>query len=98
MANRASSSKVKSSIANDDTVRARINRRIKQEATKVLKEIGLTPSSAYRMMMIRIAKDKALPFDPHMPNEKTQAALRAAEKGQVTKFAKLDDLFDDLNA
>ncbi len=98
MATKTSPVRSKSTMTSDDTVRARINKGIKKEATKVLKEIGLTPSSAYRMMMIRIAKDKALPFDPHVPNAKTEAALLAAQQGEVTKFATLDDLFDDLNA
>lgn len=82
----------------DDVVRARINKSVKREATKVLAEIGLTPSSAYRMLMVRIAREKALPFNPHVPNAKTKAALDAASSGKVTKSNSIDDLFEDLNA
>jgi DNA-damage-inducible protein J len=82
----------------DDVVRARINSKVKKEATKVLAEMGLTPSSAYRMLMIRIAKEKALPFNPHVPNATTEAALKAAAAGKVTKSKSLKSLFEDLNA
>ncbi len=43
------------SMNNDDVVRARINKQIKEEASAVLATIGLTASDAYRMMMTRIA-------------------------------------------
>jgi len=43
----------------------------------VLASIGLTVSDAFRMMM-RIAKEKALPFEPLIPNDETIEAMRAA--------------------
>ena len=42
---------------NDATVRARVNEEIKEEATIVLSEIGLTLSDAFRMLLIRIARE-----------------------------------------
>jgi DNA-damage-inducible protein J len=45
-------------------VRARIDEHVKEEAVVVLASIGLTVSDAFRLMMMRIAKDKALPFEP----------------------------------
>jgi DNA-damage-inducible protein J len=50
-------------------VRARIDERIKNEAAAVLAAMGLTVSDAFRLMMVRIAQDKALPFEPLVPNE-----------------------------
>jgi addiction module RelB/DinJ family antitoxin len=52
-------------------VRARIDRRLKQEAETVLAAIGLTVSDAIRLMMLRIAQEKALPFKPIRPRPKT---------------------------
>ena len=49
--------------ATNTVVRARIDERVKEEAAAVLATIGLTVSDAFRLMIIRIAKDKALPFD-----------------------------------
>jgi DNA-damage-inducible protein J len=52
-------------------VRARIDEHVKEEAAAVLATIGLTVSDAFRLMMMRIAKDKALPFEPLVPNAET---------------------------
>ena len=50
-------------MAINSVVRARIDGQIKVEAEAVLASIGLTVSDAFRMMMMRIAKEKALPFE-----------------------------------
>ena len=63
-------------MASTDVVRARIDGHIKEEATNVLAEMGLSVSDAIRMLLTRIAADKALPFDinrAHSPSAtKTQ--------------------------
>ncbi len=79
-------------------VRARINEQTKQAATTVLAAMGLTVSDAFRMMMTRIAVEKALPFDPLVPNEETIAAMEAARRGETVKADTPESLFDDLNA
>ena len=78
-------------------VRARINGGVKEEATAVLAAMGLTPSDAFRILMTKIAKEKALPFDPFVPNEKTIAAMKEAREGKLKSFSFLDDLIADLN-
>lgn len=50
-------------MASSDVVRARIDGHIKDEATNVLAGMGLCVSDAIRMLLTRIAADKALPFD-----------------------------------
>ena len=42
-------------------VRARVDEHIKEEATVVLAAMGLTVSDAFRIMLTRIAHEKALP-------------------------------------
>ena len=64
-------------------VRARINQRIKDEASAVLAAMGLTVSDAFRLMMVRIAKEKALPFEPLVPNAETIEAMKAARRGDL---------------
>lgn len=49
-------------------------------------------------MMIRIAKDKALPFEPLIPNAETIEAMREARRGEGKTFGSIDALFADLNA
>ena len=64
-------------------VRARIDEKIKNEAADVLRAMGLTVSDAFRMMMVKIAKEKALPFEPLVPNEETIEAMKAARRDEL---------------
>ena len=61
----------------------RIDEHIKNEAAAVLSAMGLTVSDAFRLMMMKIAKEKALPFEPLVPNEETIEAMKAARRGEV---------------
>lgn len=84
-------------MSTNTVVRARIDEHIKEEASTVLAAIGLTVSDAFRLLLIRVAQDKALPFEPIVPNKKTLAALRAARRGQLVSVGKVDKLLDHLN-
>ncbi len=79
-------------------VRARINEEIKNEAVIVLASMGLTVSDAFRMMLTRVAVEKALPFDPLVPNAETIAAMRDVLQGKVESFKSIEALMEDLNA
>ena len=85
-------------MAANAVVRARIDEKTKKKATIVLKHIGLTPSSAFRLMMTRIAREKAMPFDLIVPNAATVEALEAGLRGEVTTVANSEELFRALNA
>ena len=85
-------------MSTNAVVRARIDEHIKEEAAAVLATMGLTVSDAFRMMMTRIAQEKALPFEPLVPNAKTVAAMKEALRGKLQKFATIDDLMADLHA
>ncbi len=78
-------------------VRARIDEYIKEEAATVLAAIGLTVSDAFRILLTRIAKEKALPFEPLIPNKETIAAMRDARNGKLVTVGKVDRLLDSLN-
>lgn len=84
-------------MASLDVVRARIDPELKRDATAVLAEMGLTVSDAIRLMFVRVAAEKALPFEVRTPNAATVAAMKAAERGEVTSFDTVDDLLADLN-
>jgi DNA-damage-inducible protein J len=79
-------------------VRARIDEHVKEEAAAVLASIGLTVSDAFRLMMVRIAKDKALPFEPLVPDAETVEAMKAARRGELISAGSPDNLFKSLNA
>lgn len=79
-------------------VRARIDKHIKEEATVVLAAMGLTVSDPFRIMLTRVAHEKALPFELLIPNAETIEAMREARRGGLTSFATVDKLMADLNA
>jgi DNA-damage-inducible protein J len=82
----------------DTFVRVRIDSQVKEEAAAVLAGVGLTVSDAFRLMMVRIAKEKALPFEPLVPNAETVQAMKAARRGDLKSASSLDALMADLNA
>ena len=85
-------------MATNTVVRARIDQRIKKEAEAVLAAIGLTASDAFRMLMVRVAAEKALPFEPLVPNKKTVRAIEAARRGELSAADKPQNLIHRLNA
>jgi DNA-damage-inducible protein J len=84
-------------MASDEVVRARISADLKQEATEVLGKMGLSVSDAIRMMLVRVAAERALPFDVKVPNQVTQAAMDEARAGKGKRLERVDDLMNYLN-
>ena len=80
-----------------EVIRACIDGKIKEEAAAVLAEIGLTVPDAFRLMMMRIAAEKRLPFEPLIPNEETVEAMEEARRGELVTVGGLSDLVADLN-
>src|SRR3569623_1281538 len=78
-------------------VRARIDEHIKEEAATVLAAMGLTVSDAFRIMLTRVAREKALPFEPLIPNAETIKAMKEARRGKLETVT-LDDLQAVLDA
>lgn len=78
-------------------VRARIDEHIKQEAAIVLATIGLTVSDAFRLLLTRVAREKALPFEPLIPNKETIDAMKAARRGDLIAVDSIDNLLSSLN-
>jgi DNA-damage-inducible protein J len=85
-------------MASDRVVRARIAGDVKDEATQVLGKMGLSVSDAIRMLLVRVAKEKAMPFDVRVPNDETVAAIEEARHGQSRKFGSVAELMEELNA
>lgn len=79
-------------------VRARIDARVKEEATAIYAAAGLTLSDAFRMLLMRTVADRALPFQPLTPNKEMVAAMKAARRGNLVKVGTVDRLLADLHA
>ncbi|CAG0910216.1 unnamed protein product [Cyprideis torosa] len=85
------------SIMPNAVVRARIDESVKDEASAVLAAMGLTVSDAFRLMMMRIANDKALPFEPLVPNQTTIEAMKAARRGdtETTSLKEIESILHE---
>ena len=79
-------------------VQARVDKEIKEEAAAVLAGMGLTVSDAVRLLLTRVAHEKALPFAPLVPNADTIAAMNEARAGSLPRFEDVRSLLDDLHA
>jgi DNA-damage-inducible protein J len=79
-------------------VRARIDEATKNEAAAVLAAMGLSLSDAFRLLLKRVAAEKALPFDPLVPNAETVEAMKAARRGDLVTVGKPSNLLARLNA
>ncbi len=85
-------------IAADSTVRARIDSATKRKASKALNNMGLSVSDAIRLMLVRVAEEKRLPFAVKVPNAETKKAMEELRQGKGTRFASVGALLDDLDA
>lgn len=82
-------------------VRARIDPSLKEDAAVVLDSLGLTISDVMRMMLTRIAREKALPIELTRPNAETIAAMeeaRAIKAARSGRFNTAQELIDSVEA
>lgn len=82
----------------DTYVRARIDNNTKKRADLALKSMGLSISDAIRLLMVRVADEKCLPFEVKAPNAITKKAIQELEAGKAKRFNNIDDLMNDLHA
>ncbi len=79
-------------------VRARIDASTKERATAALDAMGLSVSDAIRLLMLRVADERRLPFEIKAPSKSSRQALAEIKSGKVKRFASVDDLMADLHA
>lgn len=79
-------------------VQVRIDGSVKREAGAVLAAMGLTISDAVRLLLTRVAREKALPFAPLVPNAVTIEAMKESREGKLPQFTSVEGLLDDLHA
>ncbi len=85
-------------MAANQLVQTRIDGAIKAEAAAVLAAMGLTVSDAVRLMLTRVAREHAQPFDPLVPNATTIAAMKEARAGNLKSFDSIGALMADLHS
>jgi DNA-damage-inducible protein J len=84
-------------VKTDTYVRARIDTVTKEKAADALEAMGLSISDAIRLLMLRIADERRLPFEVKVPNSRTRSAIKELESGKGKKLASIKALMEDLN-
>lgn len=82
----------------DTYVRARIDTHTKELATDALNAMGLSVSDAIRLLMIKIAEERCLPFSIKAPNIESSSAIAELEAGKGVRFNSIGELIEDINA
>jgi DNA-damage-inducible protein J len=77
-------------------VHIRVDEKVKARAAKALSRMGLSVSDAVRVLLVRVAAEKALPFEVTVPNRTTVKAMEAADRGKGKRFKSSGALFEDL--
>jgi DNA-damage-inducible protein J len=77
-------------------VHIRVDEETKRRAAKALGAMGISLSDAVRMLLLRVAAEKALPFDLRVPNATTAKAIRAAGKGKGKRMDSASAVFKEL--
>lgn len=80
-----------------ETIRARVDAKLKAQAEGVLEKLGLNASEAIRLFYKQVAMRKGLPFDVVIPNAATRRAMQDVEQGRgLTRYRDTDELFEKL--
>lgn len=77
-------------------VKARIDAETKERASDALHAMGLSVSDAIRLLMLRVADEKRLPFEVKVPNHITKKAITEIEQGKGKTFSDVKSLMADL--
>ncbi|MXW53926.1 MAG: type II toxin-antitoxin system RelB/DinJ family antitoxin [Gammaproteobacteria bacterium] len=84
-------------MSKDAVVRARIDSRTKELASEVLQAMGLSLSDAVRLLLIRVAEEKQIPFNVQIPNPTTLDAMKELRDGKGQRFSSARELIRDLD-
>ncbi len=83
-------------MAKTETIRTRVEPELKQQAEKVLHDLGLNSTDAITLFYKQVALQRRLPFDVRLPNAETVEALLQAESGEgLTEYHSVEDLMSD---
>ena len=78
------------------SARALIDPIIKKQAEEILGGLGLSVSKSFELFYRQVIASRGLPFELHVPNEKTMRAIENSRQGKGKAFSSSDELFEDL--
>jgi len=84
------------STTKTSTARALLDPEVKKQAEAILQELGLSVSKSFELFYRQVISQRGLPFELHVPNEKTRKAIEDSRQGKGKRFSTAQELFDDL--
>ena len=84
-------------MAKTGYINARVEKKLKSDAEKVLRNVGVNTSDAVSMFLRQVVLQEGLPFEVRIPNKATRKAIAdlRAGKGKVYTGS-TKDIFDAL--
>jgi len=74
---------------------ARLTPEVKKNAEAILREMGISVSSAYELFYRQIIAHRGLPFDARVPTRDTVDAMQDARDGKGNRYATVEEMFTD---
>ena len=84
-------------MSTDTVVRARIDSDTKARATEALQAMGLSVSDAIRLLLLRVADEKRLPFTVRRRTPRPPRPMKELDEGKGKRFGSAEELFRDLD-
>ncbi len=84
-------------MAKTGYINARVEPRLKKEAEKVLRNVGVNTSDAVSMFLRQVVLQDGLPFEVRVPNKETRKAIAELEAGKGKIYAgSTKEIFDSI--
>lgn len=84
-------------IMKTETVRARIEPKLKEDVERVLSELGLSFSEAIELFLRQVKLNHGIPFDIRIPNPVTLKTFEDTDQGKnLNHYKTSDDMFNKL--
>ena len=84
-------------MASTTMVHIRVDEKLKREACAALDGMGLSLSDAVRLLLVRVAAGKALPFEIRVPNTSTIRAMEDVNVGTLESFESVTALMASID-
>lgn len=79
------------------TIHARIDPTLKQNAEKILHQLGLNTSQAINAFYAQIVHVRGIPFELKLPNADTVAAMKELDSGKVKTYDSISGLWNEID-
>jgi addiction module RelB/DinJ family antitoxin len=85
----------------NSTLSIRIDKKLKDNAGKTLREMGLDISSGVKMFLSQVVNTRSIPFEPKMhyvmtPEQEKWVRKQVVEAKKSKGYTNVKDLFDDI--